>query len=208
VRRNGLHGLIVDFGGVLTSPLGAAIDAFCESEQIERAALMGLIEQAYGGRHEAVIARAERGELTPPELDVAVAAALGTPSGAEGLTQRLLGRLTWNADMARLVNAVRAGGIRTALLSNTWGPLPIARERYEPLFDACVLSHEAGVRKPDASAFELAAERLGLRPTDCAFVDDFVSNVDGARRAGLTAHLHREVEETAAWLGAVLDVRL
>lgn len=87
---------------------------------------------------------------------------------------------------------------------NTWGPLPVPRERYEPLFDACVLSHEVGVRKPDAAAFELAVARIGLTPRECAFVDDFTENVEGARRVGLTARVHRRVSETAAWHAAVL----
>jgi putative hydrolase of the HAD superfamily len=67
-----------------------------------------------------------------------------------------------------------------------------------------VLSHEAGVRKPDAAAFELAAERIGLTPPECAFVDDFTANVEGARRVGLMARVHRDVGETATWLASVL----
>lgn len=88
-----LRGLIVDFGGVLTSPVGAAIDAFCGEEDVDRDTLAGLIEQAYRGEP-GPLARAERGELTAADLDAAMATALRT-TRADGLTGRLLGRLEW-----------------------------------------------------------------------------------------------------------------
>lgn len=102
----GLHGLIVDFGGVLTSPVSAAIDAFCAEEALDRDAFAALIEQAYRSEP-GPIARAERGELTTAELDAAMAATLRT-TRADGLTGRLLGRLEWNEDMAELLREVRA----------------------------------------------------------------------------------------------------
>jgi FMN phosphatase YigB (HAD superfamily) len=45
--------------------------------------------------------------------------------------------------------------------------------------------------KPTAAIFRLAAERLGLPPEACVFVDDWDQNVDAARALGMTAVLHR-----------------
>jgi FMN phosphatase YigB (HAD superfamily) len=45
--------------------------------------------------------------------------------------------------------------------------------------------------KPIAAIFRLAAERLGLPPEACVFVDDWDQNVEAARALGMTAVLHR-----------------
>ncbi len=59
------------------------------------------------------------------------------------------------------------------------------------LFDDIVVSAEVGVAKPAARIFRLAAERLGLPPGACVFVDDWDKNVEAAREVGMQAVLHR-----------------
>ena len=45
--------------------------------------------------------------------------------------------------------------------------------------------------KPRPEIFRLAADRLGLPPAACVFVDDWDKNVDAARAVGMQAVLHR-----------------
>jgi epoxide hydrolase-like predicted phosphatase len=59
------------------------------------------------------------------------------------------------------------------------------------LFDDIVVSAEVGVAKPAARIFQLAAERLGVAPAACVFVDDWDQNVEAARGVGMQAVLHR-----------------
>ncbi len=49
------------------------------------------------------------------------------------------------------------------------------------------LSHQLGAVKPDLSAFALLAERAGVAPGRCLFIDDLAENVEAARRAGFQA---------------------
>lgn len=46
-------------------------------------------------------------------------------------------------------------------------------------------SSETGVAKPDKKAYTLAAQRLGLAPAECIFVDDVLGNVEAARAVGM-----------------------
>jgi FMN phosphatase YigB (HAD superfamily) len=57
--------------------------------------------------------------------------------------------------------------------------------------DDIVVSAEVGVAKPAARIFQLAAERLGVAPAACVFVDDWDQNVEAAREVGMRAVLHR-----------------
>jgi epoxide hydrolase-like predicted phosphatase len=59
------------------------------------------------------------------------------------------------------------------------------------LFDDIVVSAEVGMAKPAPEIFRLAAERLGLPPAACVFVDDWDKNVAAAREVGMEAVLHR-----------------
>jgi putative hydrolase of the HAD superfamily len=67
----------------------------------------------------------------------------------------------------------------------------LERDGIHGLFDDIVVSAEVGMAKPDPAIFRLAAERLGLAPTECVFVDDWDQNVEAAREVGMRGVLHR-----------------
>lgn len=73
------------------------------------------------------------------------------------------------------------------------------------LFDDIVVSAEVGMAKPVPEIFRLAAERLGLPPAACVFVDDWDKNVEAAREVGMEAVLHRvdQGHDLSAQLAAV-----
>ena len=56
-------------------------------------------------------------------------------------------------------------------------------------FDALVLSHEIGARKPNAGFFEHCRRLAGCAPAECVFIDDLPANVAGARAPGESARM-------------------
>jgi putative hydrolase of the HAD superfamily len=96
------------------------------------------------------------------------------------------------------VHAAKAAGHQVAILSNELDLFYGAdiRQRW-PLFaafDAVVDATHTQILKPDARAYALCIERLGLPARDCVFVDDQSRNVEGARRVGLQA-VHFDVTQ-------------
>jgi epoxide hydrolase-like predicted phosphatase len=67
----------------------------------------------------------------------------------------------------------------------------LERDGLHALFDDVVVSAEVGMAKPDPAIFRLAAERLGLAPDECVFVDDWDANVEAAREVGMRGVIHR-----------------
>lgn len=182
------RGLIVDYGGVLTSDVFASFRAFCEAEGIAADTVRDHFRNDPEARD--LLARLETGELAAADFEPRFGALLGVE--AEGLIARLFGGLEPDGAMIDGVRALRAAGTRTALLSNSWGDAAIyARALLEQLFDAWVISSEVGLRKPDPAIYELAAERLGLPATACVFVDDLPGNLKPARALGMATVLHR-----------------
>jgi putative hydrolase of the HAD superfamily len=96
---------------------------------------------------------------------------------------------------------------KTAILSNAW---PEARRMLEnkykvtPYFDLIMISAEERVAKPDPAIYQAAARRLGVRPQECVFVDDFPENIQGALQAGMQAVQFMNTDQVLAELKALL----
>jgi putative hydrolase of the HAD superfamily len=193
------RGLLLDFGGVMTSSLHGRMAEFCVAAGLPADA----IGRALAGTEQArsVTARAEAGQAPQRDFELMLAGQLGLP--ADGLIAALLdpAAFTPRPETADLARRARAAGVATGLLSNSWGGggydvytgFDLAA-----MFDAVVISHEVGLRKPEAPIYELAAARLGLAPADCVFVDDTRRNVAAARALGMAAvHYTGERSELA-----------
>jgi FMN phosphatase YigB (HAD superfamily) len=94
---------------------------------------------------------------------------------------------------------------RVLLFSNTnaehWDCLVRLSEGRLAAFDA-YLSHEIGQVKPDAEAFLAVADRAGIEPSRCLFIDDRQDNIDGARAVGFEALLFTGQAALEAYLGS------
>lgn len=96
---------------------------------------------------------------------------------------------------------------RTALLSNSFvGARREEQDRYhfEAIADLIVYSHEEGVAKPDPRIFQRTCERLGVRPDEAVFLDDFPGHVAAARALGMHAIVFQDTAQAIADLDACL----
>ncbi len=156
----GYRGLLVDWGGVLTT---SPFDSFARLLRSE-------------GSSRETVARALRGDRRCREL------LIGLETGR--LRRRRVRVAAWrrswassagpdSADVRGLRDPIRhghggqgraPGGVRTGLVSNSWGTQRYDRALLEELFDAVVISGEVGIRKPAPEIYALAAERIGVEP--------------------------------------------
>jgi epoxide hydrolase-like predicted phosphatase len=203
--ENGTHpGLLVDWGGVLTSDVFASFGAFCELEGLEPDALARVFRT--DPECGELIVGLETGTIAQEDFEPRVAALLGV--AAPGLIDRLFAGARPDEDMIEAVRRARAGGIRTGLVSNSWGTRRYPRDLLAELFDAVVISGEVGLRKPHREMYALGAERIGLPPAECVFVDDLGVNLASAAKLGMTTVHHRAADETIPELERLLGVSL
>ena len=196
-------GLLVDFGGVLTTNVWRSFDAFCAAEGLERGTVLELFRA--DGEALALLRRLERGDVSDADFEQGFGAMLGVEP--DGLIERLFAGLEPEPAMIAAVEAARAGGIRTGLISNSWGTGIYERAPLE-IFDATVISGDVGLHKPDPEIYRLGAERLGVDATACIFVDDLRENIAGAEAVGMTGILHREPAATVKQLEEALGLEL
>jgi putative hydrolase of the HAD superfamily len=181
----GGRGLLLDFGGVLTASLYGRMADFCTEAGLPANAILDALKTHEGRR---VAALAEAGLTPQRDFEAMLARHLGLP--AEGLIARLMAGMAPRPETTHLARRARAAGIRTGLLSNSWGAGGYdVYTGYDlaGMFDVVVISHVVGLRKPERPIFELAAAQLGVAPGDCVFVDDTMPNVVTARELGMAA---------------------
>jgi epoxide hydrolase-like predicted phosphatase len=197
------RGLLIDWGGVLTTNLFRSFGEFCEAEGLDP----GALAEAFRGDAEArrMLIDFECGRMEEREFEVGLARKLGVSDA--GLTDRLFAGLGAEPAMVEAVVAAKRAGVRTGLLSNSWGGR-YDRSRWEEMFDVTVISGELGMRKPDPAIYALAAERLGLPAQEIVFVDDIPHNLPPAEEAGMATVHHTDPAQTIARLEELLGVEL
>jgi epoxide hydrolase-like predicted phosphatase len=90
------------------------------------------------------------------------------------------------------------------LLSNAFpearGNLTKSYPKMFDMFDVTIFSGEVGMAKPDARIYHLVLNQLGVEPQEAVFVDDFIENVESARREGLRAIHFKNSQQAQAQL--------
>lgn len=211
MNGSNIDALIIDFGGVLTTPLQDALGVFAERSGIELQDLVRVALGLYTGTEDRLVHDFETGAISEADFATGLAARLQEATGVrvspEGLIQKMFA-VDLEEDMLSAVATVKASGFKTALLSNSWGSSLYPRARLADLFDSLVISGEVGMRKPDPRIYELALERIQVEPPRSVFVDDHPGHLAAARTLGMLTILHRSPKETIAELESVFGVRL
>ena len=197
-------GLLVDWGGVLTSDLFSSFGAFCRLEGLEPDAVQRVFREDASCRD--LLIAFETGALPEEDFEVQFAPYLGV--GASGLIDRLFAGSVPDEPMLGAVRRARAARIHTGLVSNSWGTRRYPRELLAELFDGVVISGEVGIRKPSPEIYRLGAERIGLEPAACVFVDDLPFNLTPAAELGMATVHHRSAKDTIDELERLLGVSL
>ena len=201
------RGLLVDWGGVMTSSLFGAFAGFCATEGLEPEMLRRTFRNDPAAR--ALLIEFECGRMEEDAFQPQLCSVLGLEAErAEGLVDRLFSGMEPDTAMIDAVRAARAAGVRTGLVSNSWGTRRYPRELLRELFDGIVISGEVGMRKPSPEMYTLGAERIGVPAQECVFVDDLPFNLEPAQELGMAVVHHTDAASTVPELERLLGVGL
>jgi putative hydrolase of the HAD superfamily len=200
-------GLLLDFGGVITTDFFVSIDDHCQRLGLPRGRFRQVVTTDPAGR--ALYHRVERGEISQSAFECELAVLLGVDPN--GLIAGMLAGLRPDQRIIQAAARARAAGIRVGVISNSWGAGP-----YDPYagyhlhehYDAVIVSGEVGIRKPDPAIYLLAAEKLGLPAGACVLVDDVVANLPPAADLGMATVHHTDSAATVRELERVFGVDL
>jgi putative hydrolase of the HAD superfamily len=196
--------LLIDWGGVLTSNLFESFREYCARVDIDPQTLRGRFSSDPSSRE--LLIALEKGELHEGEFERRLAPLLGVEP--DGLIDGLFAGVQPDTAMVEAVRKARQSGVRTALVSNSWGVHRYPHEMFDELFDGVVISAVEGIRKPSRRMYELGAERAGVAPRQAVYVDDLPFNLNPAEELGMATVHHTSAETTIPELERVLGVSL
>jgi epoxide hydrolase-like predicted phosphatase len=198
------RGLLVDYGGVLTTHLLDSFRSFCKGEGIDPDAIVHRIRADVACRK--LVSALETGGVAESEFEPKFARMLGVKSAR--LIDRLFAGSGPEPSMLDAVRRARQAGIRTGLISNSWGTRRYDRALLTELFDGIVISGEVGIRKPAPEIYELGARSIGVGADACVFVDDLAFNLKPATELGMATIHHVDPTDTISELERLLEVPL
>ena len=73
-------------------------------------------------------------------------------------------------------------------------------KEFENLFEKVYYSCRIHIRKPDTDCFSYVLDNAGLSLEDTIFIDDSIQHIEGARKAGITAHFLEKNVQTITLL--------
>ena len=193
--EGGSQALLVDWGGVLTSDVFAGFQIFCRDEGIDPMRVRDLFAADPDGRQ--ALVELEIGEIDERQFEARLAKLLELDEERiPGLVDRVFDSIVAEEEIIAALRIARSSGIRTGLLSNSWGIERYPQEMLTELFDAVVISGNEGVRKPDEAIYRIAIERLEVPAEEIVFVDDLPGNLKPARAMGMTTVHHTSAADT------------
>lgn len=129
------------------------------------------------------------GRITPVDFHAQVCARLGLRLPYDDFRRVWCDIFEDQPGMDALLQEL-APRIRLGLLSDTdplhWEHI-LAHFPYVARIPAPTLSFQTQVMKPEPGAYLAAAEKVGVEPSRCLFIDDLQQNVKGARAVGMDA---------------------
>ncbi|MFI5457181.1 MAG: HAD family hydrolase [Isosphaerales bacterium] len=183
------HALIFDFGNVI-----GFFDYLRACERFgARLGVTGpvLRQRVLDNGFAQILSQFESGKITPDGFAREVMARAGLSLPYEEFVRDWEDIFWLNEPVARLIDLLKSRGYTLILGSNT-NVLHATFYRRQfaatlDQFNELVFSHEVGYLKPERGFYAACVAAAGFPAASCVFVDDIEENVEGARRAGLTA---------------------
>jgi putative hydrolase of the HAD superfamily len=197
--------IIFDYGNVLEGPVDKA--AF-EADLAELAQEFGFesgLDIWYHLYLSDAWEKAKRGQIARPEFWEDRLGALGLTTEAQrtDFKRRVHRHRILRPEMRELLRELK-GRCRLAILSNTsrkeFARYLVERRDLDGVFDVVVSSAEVGIAKPDPAIYQIALDRLQVRPEEALFVDDLERNTNVAEELGIPSIVFTTVDALRAEL--------
>lgn len=120
----------------------------------------------------------------------------GVAAPDEVLSHAVLSRFIIRPWMVDLVNNLKSGGIRVAILSDQtpWLDEFVKKNGFSHVFERIFNSYYLGMSKRDLALFDYVVTEMGAKPAEALLIDDNQGNIDRARQRGLQGILFQTRE--------------
>lgn len=132
-------------------------------------------------------------DISPQDAEVKAAARINLDYAAQGMKSRPYA--------AEVLSYLKAHGYKIGLITNCGAAIPeiLSNMPFASLVDVAVFSPFIGMQKPAPRIYQLAAERLAVKPENCLYIGDGdCQELTGAVQVGMHSVLIRDPDEDSA----------
>ena len=187
-----IKAVIFDWGGVLIeNPTLEMVRYIAEALGIDK-------DVVYAGVEPSLMNLFQKGLVTEDQVWEQVCATFGVPKPSVPSLWKEAFRAVYRPreEMFSLASSLRKDGYKTGFLSNTEAPgMAFFLEQQYEMFDVTIFSCAEGTAKPESLIYEIALERLRVKPKEAIFIDDRPDFTAGAQRVGIHAILFESPDQ-------------
>ncbi len=181
--------MVFDFGGVLITPVTEKVAVLAEHHGTSMHELLAVLLGPRESGDDHPWHRCERGEIAVADIQgllAPYAEAAGLQLRGDELDALMEPTYRVLDEVLERVDALRAAGYRTALLTNTFAEFREQMDRDVGFhrFDVVVESFAVRARKPEPAIYEITARMLGVAHDEIVYLDDFDQNLEPAVALG------------------------
>ena len=185
-----IKAIIFDWGGVLIKDCSTARLNYCASKLGVNANKLKIEFQKYEKDFwKNKLTELELWEKICKKLEVSV------PKPSSIWLNALKKFIIENKKVIKVVRELKKQGYLLGFLSNTEIPSVeyFKKQKYN-IFDILVFSCMEGYVKPEKEIYEIALNKLGVRPEEAIFIDDKEAHIKGAKKLGISTILFTSAE--------------
>ena len=115
-----------------------------------------------------------------------------------------------NLGLVEIIKRLKNINYKIGLLSNNYIKLrqELIDQNLINLFDAIIISAEVGYQKPQSEIFKILFDKLGVKPNEVVFIDDYTKSLEGADNIGYTPILYKNNATFKSELSNILKITL
>ncbi len=171
------------FGVVITDGFGTVLNEVRQQDENKALSISEVVEKA------------NRGEISTDALRSTNSKTLGLT--VDEYVYRIRSKEVINQELLDYIKQLRKD-YKIGLLSNVGSggiAQRLSKELLDEHFDVAVASSDIGYAKPEAQAFEITADRLGVRYDECVMVDDKEEYCSGAVGVGMQSIQYKNFQQ-------------
>lgn len=177
-----IKAIFFDLGGVVVTDLFPLMESYLSGLSGKPFSQVKEIRKQYWQDYE--LGRMDGIEFFQRQIDD-----LGIDLDPEAVMAKSFELIKVRPEVLEIIKALRASGkYDLGVLSNNtdeWSDYVENDLGLGEYFDAWISSSHVHVKKPDKEIFDIAASRLGLKNSECLFIDNMERNTDAAEAAGM-----------------------
>ena len=185
-----IKAIIFDWGGVLIDDPGQLRVPIIADR-------LGVSEQAFKDAYHKIHWDFQRGILSEQEFWAKLCADLDVPPPETGFWLSSMDAVfSEKKDVIDLICRLKKNDYKLCFLSNTERPFKDLVEKFHhDLFDLKIFSFDEGMVKPEPEIYNLALERLDVKPEEAIFVDDKERNTVAAEKLGIRSIIFKSFDQ-------------